>query len=166
MSYTLNDESLRRLKDWKIKNFRPVFQQFGMSFRQGMAAIFANTGGRVNPNRVVDGITWERLDEKYRRWKANIVPFGTLVFDGTLADSFRKQGAPGNIERIADYRAEYGSSLALARWHQSGTRTIPARPIIYPSRARNKAFKQIMLDYFSAKFKQLGINVELTLENT
>lgn len=165
MGYTLNADSLSRLKSWKIQNFRAVFQQFGMSFRQGMAAIFANTGGRVSASKVVDGVTWAPLTPEYKHWKANIVPFGTLVFDGTLADSFRKKGAPGNIEKISDFKASYGSSNRLAKWHQGGTKSIPARQIIYPSRARNKAFKQIMVDFIVAKFEQAGIQVEVEVQS-
>lgn len=164
MPYTLKAGSLKRLKEWKIKDFRAVFQQFGMSFRQGMAAIFANTGGRVNANKVIDGIVWEKLDDKYKAWKANIVPFGTLVFSGDMADSFRKKGAPGNIERIGDFEADYGSSHWLARWHQEGTsRGLPARPIIFDSSKRREVFMQIMQDYFNAKFEQLGIDVRVSL---
>lgn len=163
MPYTLNDDSLRRLKEWKIKNFQPVFRQFGISFRRGMAAIFSNTAGRVNPNEVIDGITWEPLQPKYRAWKARIVPFGTLVFSGEMADSFRQKGARGNIEVINDYEASYGSSHWIAKFHQYGTRFMPARKIIFESRVRNNAFKQILLDYFQARFEQLGINVELKL---
>lgn len=163
MPYTLNDDSLRRLKDWKIKNFQPVFRQFGVSFRRGMAAIFSNTAGRVNPNKVIDGIVWEELKPKYKTWKSRIVPFGTLVFSGEMADSFREKGARGNIERIDDFEAEYGSNHYLAHWHQEGTPKMSARPIIFPSRKRNQVFKQTLLDYFQARFEQLGINVELKL---
>lgn len=163
MPVTLKADSLRRLKDWKIKNFRAVFQQFGMSFRQGMAALFANTGGRVNPNKVIDGITWKPLEPEYKAWKANIVPFGTLVFSGDMADSFRKQGAPGNIEVINDFDASYGSSHWLAKFHQYGTKFMPARPIIFDSQKRREVFLQIMQDYFNAKFEQLGIDVRVSL---
>lgn len=162
MPYKLSAESMRRLKDWKIKDFKPVFQQFGMSFRQGMAAIFANTGGRVNANKVIDGVVWAPLQPKYKAWKANIVPFGTLVFSGEMADSFRQKGARGNIEEINDFSASYGSRNRLARWHQSGTKFMPARPIIFESKKRNEVFRQIMLDYFNAKFEQLGIDVRIT----
>ncbi|WP_428042790.1 phage virion morphogenesis protein [Candidatus Avelusimicrobium fimicolum] len=163
MPYTLNDDSLRRLKDWKIKNFQPVFRQFGVSFRRGMAAIFSNTAGRVNPNKVIDGIAWEPLKPEYKTWKSRIVPFGTLVFSGEMADSFREKGARGNIERIDDFEASYGSSNKLAKYHQYGTKFMPARQIVFPSRKRNQVFKQTLLDYFQARFEQLGINVELKL---
>lgn len=163
MPYKLNEDSLRRLKDWKIKNFQPVFRQFGISFRQGMAAIFANTAGRINPNKVIDGFAWEALKPKYKAWKARIVPFGTLVFSGDMADSFRQKGARGNIEEINDFSASYGSRNKLAKYHQYGTRFMPQRKIIFPSRTRNKVFKQTLLDYFQARFDQLGIKVELKL---
>lgn len=170
IDFELSSGSLKRLKDWKISSFRDIFLQWHDNFLRGMSAIFANTGGRIASNRYVDGITWEPLDPEYKERKKKYTTGGTLVWNGKLADMFRKEDDPNHIFKMDQYFAEFGANSLLGLWHQKGTKNkdgskkMDARPIIFDSPARNKAFVRIFILYFDARFKAMGINVNLTEE--
>ncbi len=170
IQFDLSSGSLARLSSWGISNFKDIFIQWHDNFLRGMSAIFANTGGRVSGNKFIDGIAWEPLSEEYRERKRRYTNGGTLVWNGTLADSFRSENDPNHIFKMDRYFAEFGAKSLLALWHQEGTKTkdgrkkMPARPIIFDSPARTKAFVRIFVLYFEARFKAMGINIKLTEE--
>lgn len=170
IQFDLSSGSLDRLKSWGISNFKDIFIQWHDNFLRGMSAIFANTGGRIAGNRYIDGIAWEPLDEEYKARKAKKTSGGTLVWDGKLADSFRDEKNPNHIFKMDRYFAEYGAKSLLALWHQDGTKNkdgskkMPARPIIFDSPARTKAFVRIFILYFEGRFKAMGIDVKLSEE--
>lgn len=160
----LNKQSMERLHDWEITSFRPVFELFGETFRSGMRALFANKAGRVN-SKMVDGPAWEPLSDKYKRWKERIVPFGTLVFDGSMADTFGNRNDNKNVTVINDFDAAFGSRHYLAKYHQDGTNKMPVRQIIFQSERRNRAFKVHMIDFLVAKLRQKNIEIQINYED-
>jgi hypothetical protein len=55
---------------------------------------------------------------------------GILRFAGRLRSSFIRRTGPDTVNIITPHSLERGSLERKAWWHQEGTRTIPARPII------------------------------------
>lgn len=76
------------------------------------------------------GSAWQPLSPRYAAWKSKRYPGrGILERTRALMESFRK-GRAGHMLRIAPRTLVWGSSVDYGRYHQSGTRTMPARPII------------------------------------
>lgn len=156
INFTISTSNLEKLKEWKITNFREVFKQWNVNFSRGMAGLF-NNKGRLTAK---EGPSWAPLEPKYKERKKKFTSGGTLVFTGKLADSFRQEKGSEHIYNEYDFFAEFGSRNRLARYHQEGTRNIPARPIIFNSVSRNKAFKRILSEYIYMRLRMIGINLK------
>ncbi len=159
--FKMNEKSAALLEQWDFKDFTDVFKQCAIVFRRSMASLFANTGGRVSASRLIEQPAWAPLSPKYKQWKQRIVPFGTLVFSGSLASSFTEKGANYNIEEISPKQAVFGSRHPLAKFHQYGTRKMPQRQIVFESEYRNKAFIRILADNIVARFEAKGVKIKL-----
>jgi hypothetical protein len=72
--------------------------------------------------------TWDPLSPRYKRWKDRHFP-GRPILErsGAMRDDFTRR--PMNIERVDEHSGTFGSSRKPAKWHQRGTRKMPARPI-------------------------------------
>lgn len=161
MTFKMNDKTAAILQGWNFNDFTDVFKQCAIVFRRSMGSLFANTGGRVNASRLIEQPAWAPLSPKYKQWKQRIVPFGTLVFSGSMASSFTDKGANYNIEQIGKKEAVFGSNHPLAKFHQYGTRKMPKRPIVFDSEFRNKAFLRILADNIVARFEAKGVKIKL-----
>lgn len=85
------------------------------------------------------GSVWAPLSESYRRWKVRRYPGrGVLVRTGRLYSSLTRAGGTDAIRKVTARRMEFGTAVPYARFHQTGTRRMPARPIVRLSDA-NKA---------------------------
>ena len=155
INFNISTSNLERLKEWKITNFREVFKQWNVNFSRGMAGLFKNKG-RLTAK---EGPSWVPLEPKYKERKKQFTDGGTLVWTGKLADSFRQENGAEHIYNENDFYAEFGSKNKLAKYHQYGTKRIPARQIIFNSPSRNKAFVRILEEYIYSKLKSLGINI-------
>ena len=47
-----------------------------------------------------------------------------------LFRSYTQRGSPGNISQVRPNRFTWGSNLPYARFHEEGTRRLPARPVV------------------------------------
>lgn len=96
------------------------------------------------------GPRWSPLTPGYRAWKMKRRPGRpTLVFDGNLLKAAAPVKARGfDIYSVTDRRMEVGISDAKtphAKYHQSGTRNMPARPVMgNPTTADQKALTKIL----------------------
>ena len=66
---------------------------------------------------------------------------------GMLGESLAMAGAPGNISEVGDWEARFGTDIPYGRFHQLGTRRMPARPIVGLTRDRKAAVVRRLRDY-------------------
>ena len=75
------------------------------------------------------GALWAPLSPAYAAWKAKKYPGQPLmVLTGELRSSLTER--PFGIEEITGSRMVVGTGLSYASYHQRGTDTLPARPLI------------------------------------
>ncbi len=70
-----------------------------------------------------------------------------LVRSGRLKDSLTKPGAPGQVLRIGPRSIRYGSSVKYYRYHQYGTRNMPARKMMLLQRQDGSQISRIINTY-------------------
>lgn len=101
-----------------VRDLRPVFGAIGDDVRAAEVRLFAEA-------------PWTPLSESYAEQKAR--EFGdkpTMRATDVLYKSLTEEGAPGNVNRVDEDSAEFGSSNPLAKIHQAGTDVLPARPVL------------------------------------
>lgn len=99
-----------------LERLTPLWELFGKEFYQQETALFARA-------------PWVPLSPGYAKQKQE--QFGgksILRARDDLFKSFTQQGATGNIYRVDDRGAEFGSGDFKAIFHQAGTSLMPARP--------------------------------------
>jgi len=79
-----------------------------------------------------------------------------LVRTGALLRSLSEAGAAGHVEEIEGCWLTLGTRLPYARYHQSGTRHLPARPLIVLSGARRERWTEIVRNEIEQKALLLG----------
>lgn len=83
---------------------------------------------------------WSPLSPRYGAWKARVRPGRPiLVFDGDLREAFTSM--QHGVSEVWDRGMVVGAASAIARYHQDGTPTMPARPIL--GRAAEKDSEQM-----------------------
>ncbi len=75
------------------------------------------------------GTPWTPLAASTLR-KSRHVRSGILNLTGALRRSLTDPAAPGHVEEIGGGQLLFGTDLAFAGFHQTGTRRMPARPIL------------------------------------
>lgn len=109
----------------RMENLEPAWLAIAASFREHMAAVFASEGGATA------GGTWTELSPKYAVWKAK--RYGgspILTRTGALASSLTTASGMDSIQVTTPESMTLGTRVAYARYHQGGTRRMPARKII------------------------------------
>lgn len=102
----------------ELENLKPLWELLGDEVRAEETQLFAEA-------------PWTPLSETYAQQKAR--EFGskpTLRATDVLYKSLTQENAAYNVNRITDEGAEFGSSYFLAKIHQAGTDTMPARQVI------------------------------------
>ncbi len=107
---------------------------------------------RFNANSVGGG-GWAPLKPatillKRRRGAGSLI----LVFSGKLRQSLSR-GNPGNIFQVITNGVRVGTSDRTARFHQGGTRFMPARPILVPPDAATR--QQMATDLTTGTIEQI-----------
>ena len=98
------------------QDVRPVWREAARTFAREQRRTFAS--GR-----------WAPLSPPYARWKARAFPGASiLVRTGGLRRSLTSR--PLGVEDIRPQEMTIGSNVAHGRFHQQGTATMPARPLI------------------------------------
>ena len=105
-----------------ISSLRPLWEKLGEEFRSDEVALF-------------DKQPWTPLAPATLKQKEarGFGGKGILRAEDNLFRSLTERGATGNISRVFDLSAEFGTSDAKAMLHKLGTRRMPARdPMVEP----------------------------------
>lgn len=108
----------------RTKDASPGFRNADQVFRRLMTSQFASQGSWMS------GVPWSPLTPRYAARKLRIVgnqPI--LVFRGTMRGSLRSI-TDSTVRSYSRDEGVYGTSDKKAKWHQTGTRHMPARPLI------------------------------------
>ena len=141
--YAVQSDSVdRMLAAWQsaLGDHTEAFEQIAEDFRESVARQFS-TEGRA------EGTPWlprkragaVRLPRAQPRGEPPL-----LIHSGTLLRSLTVPGAPGSVEELAERSLLLGTRVPYARYHQEGTRHLPARPIIVLSGARAATWVEIV----------------------
>ena len=116
--------------------------------RQMMAEQFATEGA-------AGGTPWAPLAPSTLR-KSRRTRSGILNLTGALLGSLTDPGAPGHVEQIDSGQLLFGSGLPYAGFHQTGTRRMPARPIVVLSGDATARWLEIVAGQIEEKAMLLG----------
>ncbi len=116
--------------------------------RQMMAEQFATEGA-------AGGTPWAPLATSTLR-KSRRTRSGILNLTGALLGSLTDPGAPGHVEQIDSAQLLFGSGLPYAGFHQTGTRRMPARPIVVLTGDATARWLEIVRNSIEGKVALLG----------
>lgn len=106
----------------RSKSFEPIFIKAKKQLELANAANFTAQGLPVGG--------WAPLDPQYAAWKAIRFPGRPImVGNGKLFRSVTNMTS--GISSIAPTKAEFGTNVEYAKFHQYGTRKMPKRKIIF-----------------------------------
>jgi phage gpG-like protein len=125
----------------------PALARVADDFREMMARQFASEGR-------AEGTPWPELSPATLRRQRARTPI--LYKTGALLRSLAEPGAAGHVEELEGYSLTLGSRLPYALYHQTGTRRLPARPIIVLSGARSERWTEIVRQQIAEKTLLLG----------
>lgn len=133
--------ALFKLMRVRSRDLRAVFDEFGDYYAAFHFFRFARSGQFIGTKR------WAPLNPKYKARKT--ATYGArpiLTATGALAASLNHR--PFDVDRISFQRAEFGTKVDYARFHQTGTRFMPKRAIIVPlTKAQMKLLEKIVADH-------------------
>lgn len=106
----------------RARDVSPAWRVWGDDVNAAFREQFLSEGVRLLKR------AWQPLSPKYAAWKARRFPGKTIL---RRTDDMMRGFAdrPMDIERIDRNSSEFGSGRKPAKWHQRGTRHMPARPI-------------------------------------
>jgi hypothetical protein len=128
----------------KLTRLSPLMELFGKEFYSEESSLFETA-------------PWTPLKPETEARKAKLFggPSRILVATGTLLESLTKQGAEGNIHRVSDDGAEFGSA-GVGIFHATGTKNLPVRnPLAEPDEER---YATIAGEYAAKTMKEAGFN--------
>lgn len=127
-----------------IETLKPLWERFGKEFYSQEVSLFSKA-------------PWTPLSPAYAERKRK--EFGNkpiLRATDVLFKSLTQQGVAGNIHRVEDMTAEFGSNDFKAMFHQSGTSRMPARPpLAAPDVDRYESLASV---YLEEMIKKAGFN--------
>lgn len=130
--------------DSRLNSLRPLWERFGQEFYEEERQLFESE-------------PWTPLSPAYALRKQKI--FGSksiLRATDALFNSLTKQGATGNIHRITDDEAQFGSSDFKAMLHHTGAGRLPRRsPFAKPNAER---YANIASEYMLEVLSSAGFN--------
>jgi phage gpG-like protein len=116
-------DEIEKIKD-NLDDFGPVFKEA----KEDLQTLWRN-------NFLQNGLPaggWKPLDAEYGSWKSiNFPGKGPMVRSGKLFRSLTD--LRGNPNKIDKKEATFGTNIKYAEFHQSGTRNMPARPVVFVS---------------------------------
>lgn len=119
-----------------MKDLRPFWKDvFAPKYFGIVQDLFATAGAARGTGGKFKGGNWAWLSPKYRAWKQQHYPGkGILVRSGTMQASVRWHGALGygGIFEAHPQYAVAGSAVPYAKFHNQGTKKMPARPFLPP----------------------------------
>ena len=133
------DRAMSRFGDG-IKDMRPAFKLMAESFKKIEQKQFDSEGSH-------GGSRWELLSNDYATWKAaNFGGLPILQLTGLMRESLTG-GNPWYVERITEDSLVLGSKIGYAIFHQRGTSTMPARPVINLSEQDKMEWMKILHNF-------------------
>jgi phage gpG-like protein len=156
-TYTINSQPVEKA----LGNFQasladqsPALREIADDFREMIARQFASEGRAGGtpwaPRKAVRGVR-----EPPSRQRANHES-PLLVRSGALLRSLTEPGAAGHVEELEGQSLAIGTSVPYASFHQTGTRYMPARPIIVLSGARSERWVEFVRGGIEEKTLVLG----------
>ena len=109
----------------EIQDFTEIFELLYLDFLEIETRNFSAEGTPAK---------WVALSPNYAKWKAKHAPGRPLlVLSGAMRASLTSR--TGSSDQIRDINgraktARFGTADRKAKWHQSGTRRMPARPVV------------------------------------
>jgi phage gpG-like protein len=104
-------------------NFHSELRWARNEIRKANLSNFATQG-------LTSGAAWNQLDTEYQSWK--IAHYGSLPTMIREGDLFRQLTTlSGRVNHVGMRSATFGTNLDYARFHQHGTRFMPARKIVF-----------------------------------
>lgn len=130
--------------DRGIETLKPLWERFGKEFYSQETALF-------------EAQPWAPLSPAYAAKKQETYGDKTILrATDALFRSLTEQGATGNIHRVNDLDAEFGSSDFKAMLHFKGTSRMPARdPLAEPNVDR---YETIAGSYVEEIVRNAGFN--------
>ena len=123
----------------RSQNFAPSYRWARRELRQWNAANFASDG-------VASGKKWNALDTEYHSWKIqHYGPLPTMVRTGDLYRDLIT--LRGRANHIGHKNASFGTDIEYAKFHQTGTRFMPARKIVFTPKRFADILGERVLDY-------------------
>ena len=109
----------------RSRDFSSVFRWSMLELQRAHERNFATRGA-------ASGNVWPPLDNEYAGWKlSEYGAKGILIQEGTLKDSLTRWNARGAIRDISAKQARFGTTIGYAQFHQTGTRDMPQRKVMY-----------------------------------
>jgi phage gpG-like protein len=146
-TYTINSQPVEKA----LENFQAsladqttALREIADDFREMVAGQFASEGQ-------AEGTPWAP-----RKAVGAIHESPLLVRSGALRRSLTTRDAAGHVEQLEEQSLAIGTSLPYALFHQTGTRRMPARPIIVLSGARSERWVEIVRGGIEEKTVLLG----------
>lgn len=79
---------------------------------------------------LASGKAWNTLDMEYQSWKiAHYGALPTMIREGDLYRDLTTLS--GRVNRVGHRSATFGTDLEYAKFHQHGTRFMPARKLVF-----------------------------------
>ena len=127
----------------------PALARVADDFREMIARQFSSEGR-------TEGTPWPPLAPSTLRRRPGKAGGPILQSTGALLRSLTAPGAAGHVEQLEAQSLAIGTSLPYALFHQTGTRRMPARPIIVLSGARSERWVEIVRGGIEEKALLLG----------
>ncbi|UKH48298.1 hypothetical protein SEA_LILMAC1015_11 [Arthrobacter phage Lilmac1015] len=107
----------------QLENAEPAFEELATYQKTVVNARTFAQRGTPETGR------WAALSPRYGAWKARVRPGAPLlVFDGDLRETMISTRS--GVYEVWNKGAVVGTTIPYARYHQDGTPTMPARPIL------------------------------------
>lgn len=137
------DAALHRVEQG-VSNLKPLWEQMGHVFY-------------AEEKKLFDAQPWTPLSEPYATRKRSIFgDKGILRASDALFLSLTEKGTEGNIHRVDDLNAEFGSDVPYGIFHQLGAGTLPKRdPMAEPD---VDEYKKIADEYLTELVNKAGFN--------
>jgi len=132
-----------------------VRREVGRSVRLGFSENFVR-------QRAGDGSAWAPLAPATirDRIRQGYGPGPKLFRTGRLLRSYVEEFHSEHAQRFrilsSGYQMEYGSDTYYARFHESGTQSMPARPVTLLSRRAENGVEAALDNYFGRVFRAAG----------
>ncbi len=131
------DRELRGVEE-RVEHMQPAFAELGRKLREYEQALFRTSGASGGtpwpPLQASTIASKARSKNPTIRRNANRI----LIARGILRASLTTSKARGHVERATDHGLEFGSTIPYGRFHQHGTRHMPARPVSQLTEAQKR----------------------------